>query len=132
MLVKRLDHINISVSNIASSLKWYRKVFGFELVEEGEQNARKWAIIRSGDALICFSENPDRKILTGHEFHRLNHFGFTITDEKKWESIINLEKLELLYGGEVVIYPHSKAWYVSDPDGYEIEVALWENNSIKF
>ena len=132
MLVKRLDHINISVTNIESTLAWYKKIFGFELVEHGEQGAKKWAIMQSGEALLCFIEYPNRKALENIEAHRMNHFGLTITDEKKWETIINVEKIELLYGGTVHNYPHSKAWYIKDPNGYEIEVALWDNNSIKF
>ena len=34
------------------------------------------------------------------------------------------EHLELEYGG-LVRMPHSDAWYVKDPTGYSIEVALW-------
>ncbi len=29
-------------------------------------------------------------------------------------------------------YPHSESWYVNDPTGWEIEVALWDNDQVRF
>ena len=47
------------------------------------------------------------------------------------EETLAREQLELNWGGEIS-WPHSAAWYVSDPTGYEIEVALWNDDTIQF
>ena len=31
-----------------------------------------------------------------------------------------------------VAWPHATAWYVLDPTGYEIEVALWDDDVVRF
>lgn len=41
------------------------------------------------------------------------------------------EGVEVRYGGEVR-WPHWSSWYVLDPMGYEIEVALWEGDQVAF
>ena len=50
---------------------------------------------------------------------------------EKWLEKIETYNLELEYGGEVD-YPHSKSWYVFDPTGFGIEVALWNQDEIRF
>jgi len=32
----------------------------------------------------------------------------------------------------VIQWPHSLAWYINDPTGWEIEVVYWENDTISF
>ena len=34
MTVTQLDHLNVTVENVAESVKWYGRVFGFERVED--------------------------------------------------------------------------------------------------
>ena len=49
--LRHLDHLNLSVTDLAQTRDWYARVFGFELVEEGVQDdGTPWAILRSGDA----------------------------------------------------------------------------------
>lgn len=59
------------------------------------------------------------------------HFGLRITDADEWLETVDREGLEVLYGGEVA-WPHSTSWYLTDPTGYEIEVALWDRDRIAF
>lgn len=135
MNVSRLDHLNLSVENLAETVAWYGRVFGFEVVEDGMQHGQPWCVVRSGDALLCLAQAPGRahpkSFAVDHDAHRLNHLAFAITDEAGWRATLEAEGLELLYGGEVV-WPHSRAWYVVDPTGYEIEVALWTGGAPKF
>ena len=63
--------------------------------------------------------------------HYLAHFGLRITNKESWENIITTEGLPLLYDG-VIQWPHSLAWYITDPTGWEIEVVYWENDTISF
>ena len=74
-------------------------------------------------------EDPDAQRARG--VHGLNHFGLRITDRAGWEKTMEREGIEPEYGGPVR-WPHSTAWYIQDPTGYEIEVALWDEGVPRF
>jgi catechol-2,3-dioxygenase len=133
MAVKHLDHLNMSVRDLEESVRWYGRVFGFEPQERGTYDGRPWAILRSGEALLCLYEHrgrgePDPE---AHGHHGLSHFGLRITDRVAWEATVAREKVPVQYGG-AYDWPHSTAWYVTDPTGHEIEVALWQDDRIRF
>ncbi|MBT3590577.1 MAG: VOC family protein [Candidatus Marinimicrobia bacterium] len=134
--VSGLDHINITVDNFDETIDWYRRVFNFKLVEKGIKDEKPWGILKSGKALLCMYEQiglngHDPELLRIKGFHSMSHFGLRINDKQKWLSIIKDEKLDILYGG-VIEWPFSSAWYLKDPSGWEIEVALWNNDKIQF
>lgn len=130
----QLDHVNLSVTSLAQSLDWYRRVFGFEVVERGMYGDVPWAIIKSGAALLALYEHPDRKVPSAPELervkhHGLAHVGLRITDENKWLETVRRERVQVDHEWR---YPHSKSWYVVDPSGWELEVALWDHGEVKF
>jgi len=129
-----LDHLNLTVNNFAESVDWYNRVFGFELVERGVDDDGPWGILRSGDSMLCVYECPKRKQLEDGDsggYHQILHFGLRISDRKAWEETLQKENIETRYGGPVR-YPHSTSWYITDPTGYMIEVALWEPDGVRF
>jgi catechol 2,3-dioxygenase-like lactoylglutathione lyase family enzyme len=135
-LIKHLDHLNITVRDFRESVDWYRRVFDFELVEEGLQDGSPWGVIRSGEAMLCIYEHRDIELLDRHTMrarglHGLNHIGLRITDREKWLDRAEREGVEILYEGPVR-WPHATAWYVKDPTGWEIEVAHWDDDHIAF
>jgi len=136
MRIKQLDHLNMTVANLAESLEWYGSVFGFELVEGGVRNGVSWAIIRSGEAMLCLYEHPDRRgprrfMRDDRGEHCIYHYGFRIDDEEAWLEKIETHDLSFDFGG-VTRYPHSTSWYVVDPTGYSIEVVLWDEDCVSF
>src|SRR5262245_6547345 len=133
MAVRHLDHVNMSVQNLAESLDWYRRVFGFEKVEGGVIDGRPWAIVKSGDAMLCLYEHPERKVPDPdvHGHHAASHFGIRIDDAAAWEETVAREKVEVEYGG-AYRWPHSTSWYVEDPTGHSIEVACWDDDRVRF
>jgi catechol 2,3-dioxygenase-like lactoylglutathione lyase family enzyme len=133
MAVKHLDHLNMSVRDLAESVDWYGRAFGFRKVEGGVIDGSPWAILRGGDALLCLYEHPERGAPDPdeHGHHAPSHFGLRITDRAAWEATVAREKLRVEYGG-AHRWPHSTAWYVTDPTGYEIEVALWDDDRVQF
>ena len=74
---------------------------------------------------------PDRFLQDSAERHVIYHWGLRITDRAAWLQKVETYELELEFGGEN-IQPHSSSWYVTDPTGYGIEVALWKDNTIRF
>lgn len=134
MSVKQLDHLNLTVRDFAETADWYRRLFGFEIVEdERDANGLRWGVLRAGDALLCVYEHPELRFEDAEAagIHRINHFGLRITDREEWERTVERENVEVHYGGEVR-WPHSSAWYVVDPTGYWIEVAHWQNDVVSF
>jgi len=126
-----LDHVNFSVNNLEESIEWYSRVFSYKVVERGTQDGQLWGIMRSGEALLCMYENPELKLLDRFDsaklgVHYVSHVGVRISDRGAWESVIERENLEIQYDG-VMRMPHSHAWYVIDPTGWEIEVTLWDD-----
>ena len=129
-----MDHLNISVRSFDETADWYARVFGFEVVEdEIDADGVRWGVIRSGEAMLCIYEHPELESGRPRDrgLHGINHFGLRITDREEWERILEHENLELTWGGEIR-WPHSTAWYVTDPTGYEIEVALWDGDKVAF
>ncbi|MFQ5845650.1 MAG: VOC family protein [Planctomycetota bacterium] len=136
MRVSQLDHLNLTVRSFEETADWYGRVFGFRVVERGEDGGRPWGVLRGGDALLCIYEHPDLEFVDPdarrtRRLHGINHFGLRITDREEWEATLDREQVEVRYGG-AVDWPHSTAWYVTDPTGYEIEVALWEGDEVAF
>ena len=53
----KIDHLNMSVTDLAASIAWYGELFGFSVVERGVlEDGRPWAIIRADDALLAMYE----------------------------------------------------------------------------
>ena len=137
MQVKHLDHLNLSVRDFDETAAWYGRVFGFAPVEQGVQEGVRWGVIRAGEAMLCIYEHPELEHLDAdtvrreHGVHSVAHFGLRITDRAAWEATVDRENLEVRFGGPIE-WPHSTAWYVHDPTGYEIEVALWADDRVRF
>lgn len=136
MNVKRLDHLNFTVRNLKESVNWYKDVFGFEVVETGEQEAGPWAIVRSHNALLCMYEHKDfakvdKVKRVAKKQHGYGHFAFAIENEEDFEAKIKEYNIPVSFGGPLD-YAHSRSWYIQDPTGYEIEVAKWNDNKVQF
>ena len=134
MQVKQLDHINMAVRDFDESVDWYGRVFGFEIVEESTMNGRRWGVIKSGDALLCIYEYPDREMPSVRtsgpaKYYGIVHYGLRITDSEAWEATLERERVAV---DDVVDWDYSKSWYVKDPTGYQIEVACWHDDRIAF
>jgi catechol 2,3-dioxygenase-like lactoylglutathione lyase family enzyme len=88
----RLDHINLTVANLNDSIEWYRRIFGFELVESGVSHLGiHWGIVAFDDNMICMSEHPKRKhseIDQNELFHQIYHFGIRVSDEMEWRQTV--------------------------------------------
>ena len=132
--VKHLDHLNLSVQDLAHSLEWYQRVFGFEIVEQGvQEDGTPWAIVRSGEALLCLYHKPGHAPFErAAPRHQLRHFALRITDWAAWLETVEREQVPANCGTGEIRYPHSRSFYVSDPTGYQIEVVCWDEDTLRF
>ncbi len=131
----KLDHINLTVTNLKESIAWYGKIFGFKLVESGTTpQGVQWGIVAFNDSMICMTEYSDRieaDKFEDNSVHQIYHFGIRVSDIEKWQRTIQEHKLKLYYGGQIQ-YPSSKSWYVHDPSGHTIEVSHTTQDRLQF
>lgn len=134
--VRQLDHLNLTVTDLDTTEAFYARLFGFERVENGLRNGHRWSILKSGEALLCLYERPDRRVLDDTEggklgLHTLNHIGLRIDDREAWERTVAEEGVVFSYPSPVE-WAHSVAWYLLDPSGHEVEVAWWREGRATF
>jgi len=114
-----LNHININVSDIKRSLKFYQEAFGLEI--------RFW----EGRKMVFLSSPGAGDLITLHEVDKgepigsggVSHFGFGLVGANTIdESMKQVERAggKLLSRGEHA--PGIPYAYFTDPDGYVIEL----------
>ena len=132
-IVKHLDHVNLTVRSLAKSIDFYRRVFGFDVVEsDARPDGSRWAILRAGEALLALSEYdiaPARDWQEKPKEARMNHFALRVTCD--FDAVVQREGLHVKYGGQID-WPHSTSWYILDPSQHEIEVVRWHDDTISF
>ena len=113
-----IDHVNMKVKNLAQSVEFYKKLFGFEIKQEENQNKADVPskIIGNDTIKLCMYEVPEMSPDGG-----IAHFGFNISN---FDIVLERCKelgVEILYGG-IIDWERSKSVYIVDPSGYEIEL----------
>lgn len=117
---KGIDHINLNVSNLNNSIEFYKKVFGFEIHEEGNSpmSGAPYAIIgKSNVGFLAIYESKNSL-----QNSRVNHLGFNIDNFEEAVNFLKAENVKIADYG-VVDYPDSKSVYILDPDENEIELS---------
>lgn len=123
--VGAIDHVNLSVTNLARSMDFYESVFGFRLAEDGRGRTDAPYVIMTaeGRAFLALHASARTARPSGPV---INHWGFVVGDLDRVKS--KLEHHGLRIQGEdsgtggVRHWAHSRSLYISDPDGHEIEL----------
>ena len=119
--IKRIDHINMRVKNLAESVEFYRENFGFEMKEDESSAREPWVVIGlPGVAYLCMYEHPTKTKLD--DGLMLMHFGFALENFDQALGTVGAQGLKVLFGGPVQ-WPSSRSIYIEDPNGYVIELA---------
>ena len=129
ILTRGLSHLNLNVTDIERSVRFYRDVFGMELLSDysgpmGKHPAGRQVALSTPGArdVIALSQVPGEPIGPAG----VNHFGFTLTtDDNLDEAISDVERA----GGKLVGRGSAEVdgilgrfAYVADLDGYVIEL----------
>jgi catechol 2,3-dioxygenase len=115
-----LTHIHLMVKDIQRSLEFYQRVFGM--------NVKFWA----GDALVFLNTPGSKDMIALHQSEAdkptgesggILHFGFQLENRSELEDAIS----QVVAAGGALkkrgeFTPGMPFAYVSDPDGYEIEL----------
>ena len=120
---RRMDHVNMSVRDLDVSAAFYATLFGLEVKEEGfAPPGGRWCIIGSPDRFyLCLFEVPGAEICKAGGNH-INHVGFVVDDMDETVDRIRALGLRLQGGDKTTDWPRSRSAYISDPDGYLIEI----------
>ncbi len=114
--VQGIDHLNLTVQDLATTIDFYRKVFGFEVLKwMPEYNG---AIIGNEAIKLCIYE---RKEFSRKEKGGFNHFGINVKNFDVVEAHLKALGIPMPYG--VVQWEKSRSIYIEDPNGYEIEIS---------
>jgi lactoylglutathione lyase len=123
LAIERIDHVNMSVDDLAASVAFYQRVFGFELKEDASQAPIPWVIVgRAGVAYLCLYER--RGAAPPKEGLFIAHFGFALPPDAFDAAHRALREMgvALQFDGPVA-WPRSRSLYVLDPSGHVIELA---------
>lgn len=125
-----IDHINMCVTNLERSIAYYRDVFGFEVKEDHRELTRyPWVALGIANVayLVLYETDEARKSTD----RRIVHFGFALTPGQRIDDVLarvmknGIETKKDEKGNPLVAhYARSSSIYLSDPDGYELDVSI--------
>jgi len=113
--VSSIDHINMSVKNLAQSVEFYKNLFGFEIKKE--QPEEKSKIIGNDNVKLCLYEDSEMK-----PEGAIAHFGFHVENFDEIMKICTSLDIKIYYDGPVQ-FEKSRSIYINDPNGYDIELS---------
>jgi len=132
--IQGIDHMNLGVLDLQRSIEFYRRVFGFRLLEDGrDRTDAPWVIVGiPGQACLALHQNGKS---APSEEPRINHWGFAIGDLETALATLRDNGVKILYADRpsegVFEWPKSKSLYISDPDGHCIELATVFGGGLK-
>ncbi len=116
IVIESIDHIGLSVSNLESSIEFYKELFDFEVVEK-MSNSRE-AFIKVGEIVIGLFE------VEGYASQKStkNHISLYIDEEDFDDAVDELREKEIpiVFGPENI--RNGKSVVFLDPDGNQIEL----------
>lgn len=120
---KRIDHVGIHIKSLDSSYSWYKKVFGFEIINKWKTT---W-MVGKGDVRIGLFQRPDGHALNDSDINNLifiEHFAIVVT-KKNFELMQKqLKKLNIPFDS-----PEDTgiafSIFIRDPDNHNVEITYY-------
>jgi catechol 2,3-dioxygenase-like lactoylglutathione lyase family enzyme len=125
MNIQHIDHIAISVSDVETSVKWYRDVLGLERRHEDAWKGYP-AMVCAGDTCVALFpvESDSPEYIEGRKFLAMRHFAFRVDRENYNRSKLELPERGIQFREEDHGISHSI--YFDDPDGHHLEITTYE------
>lgn len=125
MKLQHIDHVAITVSDLARSLAWYTDVLGLERRFEDE-----WGdvptMVCAGDTCVALfaSDAPDPQPVPVRDTVSMRHFAFRVDGENFEVAQERFTERGIAY--ESADHGIAQSVYISDPDGHWIEITTYE------
>lgn len=126
MMMKRILHLMLRVSDLQRSIDFYTQVIGMHVLRTFVQPEQKYSLTFLGftkESKICVLELTHNCGVAEYQLgNAYEHFAIGVTDIKKAVNDIKKHKIAfsieptLLKGGSEIIA------FLTDPDGYQIEL----------
>jgi len=125
MKLDQIDHVAITVSDLARSVEWYQTVLGLE---------RRWQEVWELPVMLCAGAtclalfpadvSEPRAVPDPSRTIALRHFAFRVSRAafEQAQTELRTSGIEFTFEDHAV----SHSIYVLDPDGYRIELTTWE------
>jgi catechol 2,3-dioxygenase-like lactoylglutathione lyase family enzyme len=121
-LIKQIDHLNRHVSNVDAFIVFYSDALGYGLLKKGiKANGKPYAILRGAGHELFISEKDGFAPETEKNFR---HIGYAVDDADKLLADLK-SKGYLEEGRQVIVKQFSRQIYITDPDGFEIDLIQW-------
>ena len=126
----RLEHINMTVNDVAKSFDFYRELFGFKCLWKGSkagETGKQLDAMHMGthNVYIALFEVEDKSFATSHSAPSdysapgINHMGFVVDDLEYYRTKLKAMNIEPHLEAD---YAPGKRFYFFDMDGIEIEL----------
>jgi catechol 2,3-dioxygenase-like lactoylglutathione lyase family enzyme len=117
IVIESVNHIGITVSNLEESVKFYRDLFDFEIIDKA--SAPGIAFIRVADISIGLYEVPGYK----NPDNSKSRISFYVDEQDFDDAVEELEQMniQIVYGPDNV--RNGKVVVFLDPDGNQIELS---------
>lgn len=112
-----IDHVDLQVKNLDESCRFWRDLMGFEVLEDMPEHAGR--VVGTVGAKLALYENP--QLAPDHD-DSFSHISIQVENFHEVEAVCQGLGVEVKYGGPVQ-WLRSRAIYIDDPNGYEIELA---------
>ncbi|MFD0826129.1 FosM family fosfomycin resistance protein [Neobacillus sp. M.A.Huq-85] len=115
-MIKGLNHLLFSVSNLEKSIEFYRNVFGAKLLVKGRSSA--YFDLNGMWLALNVEENIPRNEIS----ESYTHIAFSIDEEDYIKTYNKLEDLQVtILSGRSRDEKDKKSIYYTDPDGHKFE-----------
>lgn len=117
IVIESINHIGLTVSDLEKSIKFYRDLFDFDVIEKISTSGQ--AFLKIGDIVIALYEVDGYKNQDGTK----NRISFYVDEEDFDDALDELKELdiEIVYGPEKI--RNGQLVVFLDPDGNQIELS---------
>lgn len=125
MKVQHLDHVAISVRDVAASRDWYISVLGLE-----RRHAEEWGdvptMVCAGETCVALfpADGAQPKPPPGRDTIAMRHVAFRVDHENFAVAHVRFRELGIEF--ESADHGIARSVYIADPDGHRIEITTYE------
>ena len=118
--IEGLDHVAITVTDVARSAAWYQDVLGLQNLYPGEWNGIPTMVGAGSSGIALFpAQGPGR----GRDGLTMRHFAFRVDAENFARAKETLTARGMAF--EEQDHGISRSIYLHDPDGHEVETTMY-------
>ena len=124
--VRRIDHVALTVKDIAASVAWYREILGLERRHENVWGSTP-AMMYAGETGVALfpASTPNLKPAPERQNSAvMRHLAFQVDRDNFLRAQAELRARGISFTFEDHAIAHSI--YLNDPDGYEIELTTYD------